>query len=49
MFIIRMAEAYLIAAEADVYLNGGSNLLCISSTFAATLEGGGKYYQNPGY
>lgn len=26
-FIIRMAEIYLIAAEADIYLNGGSNAM----------------------
>jgi hypothetical protein len=120
-FIMRMAEVYLIAAEADIYVNGGSGALgylnkirnragakaqtgtptiqtildergrelcgeyCrfydlkrtgmlkddsylksthpdlgvffkseyalrpISTTFTATLEDGGKYYQNPGY
>lgn len=26
-FIIRMAEIYLIAAEADIYLNGGANAM----------------------
>jgi hypothetical protein len=120
-FIMRTAEVYLIAAEADIYLTGGSEALAyinkirsragakplsgtpairtvldergrelcgeycrfydlkrtgmfkddaylkvthpdlavffkpeyvlrpISTTFTATLEGGGKYYQNPGY
>lgn len=120
-FMMRMAEVYLIAAEADLYVNGGANTatyinkirsragakalsgtptirtildergreLCgeycrfydlkrtgmfkstaylqethpdlaqyfkpeyalkpISTTFTATLEGGGAYYQNPGY
>jgi len=120
-FIMRMPEVYLIAAEADIYVNGGANAmgyintvrtragalpltgsatirtvldergreLCgegcryydlkrtgmfndnnylkdthpdlakhfkkeftlrpISTTFTATLEGGGSYYQNPGY
>ncbi|MBP1675779.1 MAG: SusD family [Bacteroidetes bacterium] len=120
-FIMRMAEVYLIAAEADIYVNGGTSAasyinkvreragaktftgtptvrtvldergreLCgeycryydlkrtgmlktsaylqethpdlavffkpeyalkpISTTFTATLEGGGLYYQNPGY
>jgi hypothetical protein len=120
-FMMRMAEVYLIAAEADLYVNGGANAmgyinkirsragakalsgtptirtildergreLCgeycrfydlkrtgmfksaaylqethpdlaqyfkteyalkpISTTFTATLEGGGAYYQNPGY
>jgi hypothetical protein len=120
-FIMRMPEVYLIAAEADIYVNGGSNAmryinavrtrsgalplagtatirtvlderareLCgegsryydlkrtgmfadnaylqethpdlakhfkkeyalrpISTTFIATLKGGGSYYQNPGY
>lgn len=120
-FMMRTAEAYLIAAEADIYVNGGSSALkylnkvrsragatplmgdvtvrtvldergrelcgeyCrfydlkrtgmfkdntylkethpdlaaffkpeyalrpISTTFTATLEGGGSYYQNPGY
>lgn len=120
-FIMRTAEAYLIAAEADIYVNGGANAmkyinklrfraganalsgaatirvilderareLCgeysrffdlkrtgmlkddnylkathpdlaqffkpeyalrpISTNFTSTLEGGGSYYQNPGY
>ena len=33
-FIIRMAEIYLIAAEADIYLNGGANAMAILIRFA---------------
>lgn len=57
-FIMRMAEVYLIAAGADIYLNGGANaarffhpnyaLRPISTTFTATITNGSEY-QNPGY